>query len=143
MIHLPRILTDANFKKRVTRGSVLKTRFVFEDGTSKQKRIICLNKSLGSELYFVKATSQTHQLRIKTLKNNHVYINSDETPVFEVDTIIDLRKVFEEALDGFLERFRNRELEILGEITVPIMNRVDEAIRASKLIELRIKKLIL
>lgn len=144
MVQLPRSLTDSLFRKKVHKGTVIRTCLHFDDGSSKEKRIVCLNKKLGQGIYFAVATSQTHHFqRIRLLKDNGIFIRANKTTVFEKDTVIDLRKIYDFTLDDFLKRFNIRELEILGELEEVIIKDIDMIVRKSKLISNQIKKQIL
>ena len=145
MIDIPDNVHNGVFNKEFKRGSVIKTKCRFQDGTERFKYFITLNSDvMQGTAVFVLTTSQTK------FYNKHPYFNKDivrlpakKIKVFSKETIIDCREIYKLSKQVLKKNFSDGTLKFVGVLPADILQNIDSIISQSFFISPHDKKLIL
>lgn len=150
MVDLPESLAKGNFRKLFTPGGVFfQEKYVFEDGTSRQKFIVVLNSCDSSGYsYVVLPTSQVEKIRnTKVLLASAYFFPMGAVECFSKDTAVVLRNILKQKFvtfeHGYNHSTRSQRLEYRCHLSGECLSGLYTAIVASRDISLSTKRLIL
>lgn len=131
---------DKLFEKYFKRGVVLATEIHFYSGVSKKKYLIALNQNAqDSESLLFLTTSKVDFFKRHPSFKDHISISAGQLPYFPLETVIDCHGV--QCMGR--GRYRERKLDIVGDLPKEILEQIDQIVAASRYISLRHKKDIL
>ncbi len=145
MIDLPKDTCDDVFEGEISRSSVIKTRYEFENGTIKEKFFIALSRSPeNNPLVFVVTTSNPEFFdKHPEFNRDIIRITAGSLDYFPLDTIIDCRSVLKIPRDTLKNNFHSNDLKFCGNLPSDLISKIESIIKYSRHIARKDKKLIL
>jgi len=141
---LPSHITDEIFEKEFKRGAILSTEMVFsKTGERKREYIIILNQNPAEAETLLFLTTSKTAYYDKHPTADHIRIAVGTLPSFPLETIINCQEVFAISRSELKSRFRSNVLRFSGNLPPETMGRIDQIVRASRMISPRHKKAIL
>jgi hypothetical protein len=148
MIYLPDTVAWPVLQSKITRGSVLRTLFQFENGDHFKRMIVLNNDFSLNEIHFIYTTGQSdYYIRNKDsdiIKSNTLLFTCGQTPLNpDSDMVIDCRKIRQISKEKLVHNWNLHKLDFLGFVPLDIMAKIDEILLNSLLIAPKIKRYIL
>lgn len=148
MIVLPNNILRKQLNSQLKRGKILRTKLFFPTG-NRFKRMILLNKDFSEDdIFYILTTSKVDFFKdhcnFEGIKGNFIYIHKGQTHVNpNKDVVLDCRRIDIIKKEKLFERYKNNELNFLGEISKEFMTAIDKIVLNSRMISPKIKKHIL
>lgn len=132
-MEFPKEITDKALEQDLIPGKVIRTSVQHPDGATSTKRIIILTSDNKKTILGVVGTSKIE--KALRYKKDYIFVKNGNEIVFDVDTVIDLDRVYEIDTISLKKLFFERKLNIIGIVSSSLFDRIINIIKRSEVIE--------
>jgi len=145
VINFPKEICDAVFDGSLAKGTIVKTMLKCEDGKEKPHYFVVVSKNAAADpKLLVVATSKTDFYDKYPYYNRDIIrINANEFPPFELNTVVDCRRLHNYSNNKLKEYFRDGDLHFAGNLPSDKLKQIDTIVKQSAFIPLKGKKQVL